>query len=83
MRDNYSSRYLRRQRASTSVMTKIGFALGVICLVCALSAVVPALVTLSWNYVAPVFWPAAPVLTFWVSFVIVFLLGIVGRLFRH
>lgn len=50
-----------------------------IALVCAILAVGPWLFMLAWNFVAPVFWPAAPVLTFWVSFVALFVLGVIGR----
>ena len=39
-------------------------------------------VQLLWNWLAPLFWQTAPVLTYWQSFGICVLLSIVGSAFR-
>lgn len=35
-----------------------------------------------WNWLAPLFWSAAPIITYWQSFGICVLLSIIGSFFR-
>lgn len=37
---------------------------------------------LLWNWLAPIFWSAAPILTYWQAFGVSVLLGIVGSAFK-
>ena len=46
-------------------------------------AFTPYVFMLLWNWLAPIFWSCAPILTFWQSFGIVILLGIIGSFFRN
>ena len=39
-------------------------------------------VQLLWNWIAPIFWTAAPILTYWQSFGVCILLSIIGSAFR-
>lgn len=45
-------------------------------------AFTPFVFMLLWNWLVPIFWSNAPILTFWQSFGIVILLGIIGSFFR-
>lgn len=40
------------------------------------------LVQLLWNWLVPMFWTSAPILTYWQSFGCCVLLGIIGSKFR-
>ena len=40
------------------------------------------IVQLLWNWLAPIFWIAAPILTYWQAFGICILLSIIGSVFR-
>ena len=42
----------------------------------------PFVFMLLWNWIVPIFWCDAPILTFWQSFGIVVLFGIIGSFFR-
>ena len=39
-------------------------------------------VQLLWNWLAPIFWTTAPILTYWQAFGVCILLSIVGSVFR-
>ena len=39
-------------------------------------------VQLLWNWLAPIFWAAAPILTYWQAFGVCILLSIIGSAFR-
>ena len=39
-------------------------------------------VHLLWNWLAPIFWAAAPILTYWQAFGVCILLSIIGSEFR-
>lgn len=45
-------------------------------------AFTPFVFMLLWNWLVPIFWSNAPILTFWQSFGIVVLLSIIGSFFR-
>lgn len=45
-------------------------------------AFTPYVFMLLWNWLVPIFWSNAPILTFWQSFGIVVLLSIIGSFFR-
>ena len=54
-----------------------------ICIVVvALSFLEAWVVQLLWNWLAPIFWTAAPILTYWQAFGVCILLSIVGSAFR-
>ena len=40
------------------------------------------IVQLLWNWLAPIFWIAAPILTYWQAFGVCILLSIIGSIFR-
>lgn len=40
------------------------------------------IVQLLWNWLAPIFWIAAPILTYWQAFGVCILLSIIGSVFR-
>ena len=44
---------------------------------------VPYVFMLLWNWIAPIFWSSAPILTFWQSVGVVVLLNIIGNFFRN
>ena len=46
-------------------------------------AFTPYVFMLLWNWLVPIFWSGAPILTFWQSFGVVILLGIIGSFFRN
>ena len=48
----------------------------------ALSFLEAWVVQLLWNWLAPIFWTAAPILTYWQAFGTYMLLYIVGSVFR-
>jgi len=48
----------------------------------ALSFLKAWVVQLLWNWLAPIFWTAAPILTYWQAFGACILLSIVGSAFR-
>lgn len=48
----------------------------------ALSFLEAWVVQLLWNWIAPIFWQAAPVLTYWQAFGCCVLLSIIGSAFR-
>lgn len=55
----------------------------IILIVLVLLAFLEALVIqLLWNWLIPIFWEAAPILTYWQSFGVCLLLSIVGSMFR-
>lgn len=39
-------------------------------------------IQLFWNWIAPVFWSAAPILTYWQAFGVCVLLSIIGGFFK-
>lgn len=39
-------------------------------------------VQLLWNWLAPIFWTAAPILTYWQAFGVCIVLSIIGSVFR-
>jgi hypothetical protein len=41
-----------------------------------------AMLRLTRNYVAPEFWPAAPIITFWQAWAVLILVNLVARPFR-
>lgn len=41
------------------------------------------IVQLLWNWLAPIFWIAAPILTYWQAFGVCILLSIIGSVFRY
>lgn len=40
------------------------------------------IVQLLWNWLAPIFWTTAPILTYWQAFGVCILLSIIGSAFR-
>jgi hypothetical protein len=48
----------------------------------ALSFLEAWVVQLLWNWLAPIFWTAAPILTYWQAFGVCVLLSIIGSAFR-
>ena len=40
-------------------------------------------VQLLWNWLAPIFWAAAPILTYWQAFGVCILLGTIGLFFKR
>ena len=40
------------------------------------------IVQLLWNWLAPIFWATAPILTYWQAFGVCILLSIIGSAFR-
>lgn len=55
----------------------------VICVIlAALSFLEAWVVQLLWNWLAPIFWTTAPILTYWQAFGVCILLSIVGSAFR-
>jgi hypothetical protein len=48
----------------------------------ALSVLEAWVVQLLWNWLAPIFWTAAPILTYWQAFGVCILLSIIGSAFR-
>ena len=48
----------------------------------ALGALEGLVFMLLWNWLIPLFWTAAPILTFWQAWGICFLLNIIGNFFR-
>ena len=57
------------------------FIVGVIVIIacCALSGWI---VSLLWNWLAPLFWSSAPILTVWQAFGILLLLNIIANIFK-
>lgn len=53
-----------------------------IVIVLALAAVAGWLLALLWNTVAPIFWPAAPVLVWWQAYLALMLVSWIGRAIR-
>ena len=54
----------------------------ILVLIVALSFLEALIVQLLWNWLAPLFWGAAPILTYWQAFGISMLLGIIGSSFK-
>ena len=48
----------------------------------ALSFLEAWVVQLLWNWLAPIFWTTAPILTYWQTFGVCILLSIIGSAFR-
>ncbi len=48
----------------------------------ALSFLEAWVVQLLWNWLAPIFWTTAPILTYWQAFGVCILLSIIGSAFR-
>lgn len=68
-------------RKSTSTMLIF---LGVIAFFLVGPAITAALFMLLWNWLAPMFWAAAPIINFWVAFGVIVLLNLIfGRVFIH
>lgn len=64
-----------------SISTVLIF-LGVIAFFLIGPAITAALFMLLWNWVAPMFWAAAPIINFWVAFGVIALLNLIfGRVF--
>jgi sterol desaturase/sphingolipid hydroxylase (fatty acid hydroxylase superfamily) len=61
------------------ILTALVVFAGVIAFIAACAALPAWLVMLAWNYVGPIWWAGAPHLTFWPTWVTMFLLGIVVR----
>lgn len=61
-----------------------GGCLGILFLSICISAISAWIAMLLWNWLIPLFWAGAPILTFWQSWGIMFLLTLIGnRLFRN
>jgi len=55
----------------------------VICVILAVLSFLEAwVVQLLWNWIAPIFWTTAPILTYWQAFGCCVLLSIIGSAFR-
>lgn len=54
----------------------------ILVLIIALSFLEALIVQLLWNWLAPLFWSAAPILTYWQAFGVSMLLGIIGSSFK-
>lgn len=55
----------------------------VICVILTVLSFLEAwVVQLLWNWIAPIFWTTAPILTYWQAFGCCVLLGIIGSAFR-
>jgi hypothetical protein len=55
----------------------------VICVILAVLSFLEAwVVQLLWNWIAPIFWQTAPILTYWQAFGCCILLSIIGSAFR-
>lgn len=52
-------------------------------LVCLCITIVPLILMLLWNWLAPLFWVNAPILTFWQTFGIYIFILILTNLFRN
>jgi len=49
----------------------------------ALGAIEGLVFMLLWNWLVPLFWTAAPILTFWQAWGVYFLLNIIGNFFKN
>lgn len=56
--------------------------LGILIIICIFSLLGGYILMLLWNWLAPLFWTSAPVLTFWQAWGISVLLSIIGNKFR-
>jgi hypothetical protein len=63
-------------------LTAFGMILVIIAIIIGLFMVCPYVFMLLWNWLVPLFWAAAPILTFWQSVGIIILLAIVGSFFK-
>lgn len=52
-------------------------------IVCFSIAIVPLILMLLWNWLAPLFWVDAPILTFWQTFGIYIFILILSNLFKN
>ncbi len=43
----------------------------------------PYLFMLLWNWIVPIFWVSAPILTYWQSLGLIILLNILGNFFKN
>ena len=62
--------------------SKGGMCLVTTIIIIVLSFLKALIVQLLWNWLAPIFWSTAPILTYWQAFGICVLLGIIGLAFR-
>lgn len=53
-----------------------------IALVCSI-AIEPLILMMLWNWLAPIFWATAPILTFWQAVGVCILINIIGSAFRN
>ena len=58
------------------ILVIIGYIFIIGCCMC----VTPLLFMLLWNWIVPIFWASAPILTFWQSFGLVLLLSLISKL---
>ena len=59
-----------------------GGCIAIVVIIAALSFLEAWVVQLLWNWLAPIFWTAAPILTYWQAFGVCILLSIIGSAFR-
>ena len=56
--------------------------IGIIAILVVVSFLEALVVQLLWNWLAPIFWITAPILTYWQAFGVCILLSIIGSAFR-
>lgn len=56
--------------------------IGIMAILVVVSFLEALVVQLLWNWLAPIFWTAAPILTYWQAFGVCILLSIIGSAFR-
>ena len=56
--------------------------IGIMAILVVVSFLEALVVQLLWNWLAPIFWTAAPILTYWQAFGVCILLSIIGSVFR-
>jgi len=59
-----------------------GGCIAIVVIIAALSFLEAWVVQLLWNWLAPIFWTTAPILTYWQAFGVCILLSIIGSAFR-
>ena len=56
--------------------------IGIMAILVVVSFLEALVVQLLWNWLAPIFWATAPILTYWQAFGVCILLSIIGSAFR-
>lgn len=56
--------------------------IGIMAILVVVSFLEALVVQLLWNWLAPIFWTTAPILTYWQAFGVCILLSIIGSAFR-